>query len=280
MKPERLAQSTALIAASLAAFVLAAPARAAEPFFPNGVTKPTQRVEMAVPVMGQVKEVKVKPGDVVKAGQLLVQLDDAVERKRAEALKIDAESDVQMKAAEAELAQKTVERDRKVNSDGFSLSEKEEARLAVTVAGLRVDLAKQDKVKKQAELQVQEQLIERMKLLSPVGGIIEKVDADVGEVADPSKPALVVVDNSKIDIEASLPTAQVNKLKVGDVVEVRSGEESAAKRAQIIFLAPVADAASDTRLIRAQMDNPDGRPTGMSVSVKIADNAGAARADR
>jgi membrane fusion protein, multidrug efflux system len=269
-----------LIAALLAAFVLAAPARSAEPFFPNGVTKPTQRVEMAVPVMGQVREVKVKPGDMVKAGQLLVQLDDTVEHKRAEALKVDAESDVQMRAAEAELAQKTVERDRKVNSEGFSLSEKEEAKLAVTVAGLRVELAKQDKLKKLAELQVQEQLIERMKLLSPVSGIIEKVDADVGEVADPSKPALVVVDNSKIDVEASLPTAQVNKLKLGDVVEVRYGEGSETRQAKIIYLAPVADAASDTRLLRAQMDNPDGRPTGISVAVKIIEKTGTAQADQ
>src|SRR5688572_8805001 len=88
-------------------------AMAAEPFMPNGVTKPCNRVEMAVPTQGIVKEVPVKPGDPVKVGQLLVQLDDEVERKKLEATEIEAKSDVQIRAAEADLAQKKVELERK-----------------------------------------------------------------------------------------------------------------------------------------------------------------------
>lgn len=262
--------SFAIAVASLAA-VLSPLAMAAEPFMPNGVTKPNKRVELALAVAGQVKEVPVKPGDAVKEGQLLVQLDDELEKRRAEALKIDAESDVQIQAAEKELAQRTVERDRKVNSDGFTIAEKEEARLAVEVGQLRVTLAQQEKMKKAVELKVQETAMKRMRLVSPVNGVVEKIEADVGEVVDPSKPSIIVVDNSKLDVEASLPTAQVNKLKIGDIVEVRYADETDARQAKITYLSPVADAASDTRLLRAQMDNPDNKPSGMSVSVKLAD---------
>ena len=257
-------------AATAAAVCAGSLAMAAEPFMPNGLTKPTQRVELAVPVQGLVKDVNVKPGDTVKVGQVLVQLDDKVEKKRLESLRIDADSDIQEKAATAELAQKRKEQERK-QAEGFSVSEREEAKLAVDVGELRVQLAAQDRVKKTADLQAQEALIDRMKIVSQLDGVVEKVDADPGEVVDPAKPALVVVDNSKIDVEASLPTAQVNKLKVGDIVEVRYADESDAKQAKIIFLSPVADAASDTRLLRASMPNTDNKPSGMSVSVKLAD---------
>jgi RND family efflux transporter MFP subunit len=243
---------------------------AAEPFMPNGLTKPTQRVEIAVPVQGLVKEVPIKPGDTVKKDQLLVQLDDAVEKKRAESLEIDAKSEVQIKAAEAELAQKRKELERKMGP-GFSVSEQEEAKLAVDVDELRVQLAQQDRIKKTADLQAQEKLIDKMKIVSPIDGVIEKVEADPGEVWDPSKPAIVVVDNTKIDVEVSLKTSEVNKLKVGDVVEVRYEDDTQSRQAKIIYLSPVADAASDTRQLRATMPNTDNRPSGMSVSVKLAD---------
>jgi RND family efflux transporter MFP subunit len=276
MNSKRHKFSIALAIASIAA-VLSPMAMAAEPFMPNGVTKPNKRVELALPIQGQVKEVPVKAGDVVKQGQLLVQLDDELEKRRTEALKIDAESSVQIQAAEKELAQRTVERDRKLSGgDAFTQAEKEEAKLAVEVGGLRVELAQQDKLKKALEMKVQQTAMERMRLLSPVNGVVEKVEADVGEVVDPSKPSIVVVDNSKIDVEASLPTAAVNKLKIGDVVEVKYADETETKQAKITFLSPVADAASETRLLRAQMDNTDNKPSGMSVSVKLADQKTAA----
>lgn len=262
--------SIALAVASLGV-ILSPMAMAAEPFMPNGVTKPNKRVELALPVQGQVKDVPVKAGDVVKQGQLLVQLDDELEKRRSEALEIDAKSNVQIQAAEKELAQRTVERDRKVASEGFAQAEKEEAKLAVEVGALRVELAQQDKLKKGLELKVQETAMTRMKLVAPFNGVIEKVEADVGEVVDPSKPSLVIVDNSTLDVEASLPTAAVNKLKVGDVVEVKYDDETEAKSAKITFLSPVADAASGTRLVRAQMENTDNKPSGMSVAVKLAD---------
>jgi RND family efflux transporter MFP subunit len=263
--------ATAVAMAGFASFA------AAEPFMPNGLTKPTQRVEIAVPVQGLVKDVPVKPGDTVKKGQLLVQLDDTVERQKADSLEIDAKSDVQIKAADAELAQKRKELERKMGP-GFSVSEQEEAKLAVDVGELRVQLAQQDKIKKTADLQVQQTLITKMKIVSPIDGVVEKIDADPGEVWDPSKPAIVVVDNSKIDVEVSLKTDLVNKLKIGDMVDVRYEDDSQPRQAKIIYLSPVADAASDTRQLRATMANSDNRPSGMSISVKPPESKSTAAA--
>ena len=247
-------------------------ALAADTFMPNGVTKPLVKAEMSFAAQGLVKEVLVKPGDTVKIGQPLVQLDDSIERKQLEELQIEAKSDIKIKAAEADLAVKKVklERFKEIQKNlGGNDSEVEDAKLAVDIGELSVDLAKQENAQKKAEAEVQQKKIEKMVLTSEINGIVEKIDSDPGEVADPSKPAMVVTDNSKLDVEASLPTAQVNKLKLGDMVEVRFEGETDMRTAKIKFLSPSADAASSTRLLRAEMANADNRPSGMSVSVRL-----------
>jgi len=251
---------------------LSSAAMAGDLFMPNGVTKPIQRAEMSFAAQGMVKEVLVKPGDVVKVGQPLVKLDDSMEQAQLQSLLVDANSVVKIKAAEADLAQKRHELERKKQiqaNGGMNDSEVEEAQLAVAIGEWSVALAKEQTDQKKAEAQVQQKKIEKMVLVSQINGIIEKIDSDPGEVADPSKPALTVTDNSKLDVEASLPTGQVNKLKIGDTVQVRFENETDVKTAKIKFLSPGADAASSTRLLRAEMANPDNRPSGMSVAVQL-----------
>lgn len=63
----------------------------------NGKIEPIDNFEAHAPAPATVKKIYVKPGDQVKAGQLLVQIDDA--EARAEAAKAQA----QLRAAEAEL---------------------------------------------------------------------------------------------------------------------------------------------------------------------------------
>ncbi len=241
-------------------------------FIPNGVTKPNQRAELAFASQGLVKEVLVKPGDTVKVGQPLIKLDDSVERKQLESLLVEANSVVKIKAAEADLAQKRHELERKKQiqaNGGMNDSEVEEALLAVNIGEWSVALSKEQVEQKKAEASVQQQRIDRMVLVSQINGIVEKIDADPGEVWDPSKPALIVTDNSKLDVEASLPTQLVNKLKIGDMVEVKFENETEIHTAKIKFLNPNADAASSSRLIRAEMANKNNLPAGMSVSVRL-----------
>ncbi len=257
---------------TLAVLSMSSLAIAADMFMPNGVTKPIGRAEMSFAAQGLVKEVLVKPGDAVTVGQPLIRLDDAIERKQLEQLKIEADSDVKIKAAEADLAVKRVKLARTVQvqeAGGGNASEVEDAQLAVRIGELSVDLSKQENAQKKAEVEVQQKKIDKMVLISQINGIIEKIDADPGEVADPSKPALVVSDNSRLDVEASLPTLQVNKLKIGDAVEVKFENDTEVRTAKIKFLSPNADAASSSRLVRAEMENKDNLPAGMSVSVHL-----------
>src|SRR5947208_319202 len=66
-------------------------------------TAPSVRTKYSFRTAGIVREVPVNDGDHVKDGQVLIQQDDRVERKQWESLDLQAKSNAQVEAAEAEL---------------------------------------------------------------------------------------------------------------------------------------------------------------------------------
>src|SRR5438105_2036371 len=77
----------------------------------TGYTAPTEqhRLKLTFRQAGIVKEVAVKEGDKVKAGQVLVQLDDSVEMNQWRSLDLQGNSTLQEQAAKAEMAEKQIE---------------------------------------------------------------------------------------------------------------------------------------------------------------------------
>jgi len=111
--------------------------------------------------------------------------------------------------------------------------------------------------------------VELMALKSPINGYVETIDAKVGEVTDPQKPVMTVVQNNPLHVEFYLPTPQSNKLKVKQDLEVRYATDQQWMPAKVIYKSPVADAASDTQKIRLEMANTDDRDTGLQVMVRL-----------
>src|SRR5947208_3243529 len=112
LEQQALRWCVAVMAAGLGA-VMSAPARGqvkGEQIV-TAYTAPTEqhRLKLTFRQPGIVKEVAVKAGDKVKAGQLLVQLDDSVERSQWQSLDIQGKSNLQELAAKAEWEEKKVE---------------------------------------------------------------------------------------------------------------------------------------------------------------------------
>src|SRR5688572_13524274 len=80
-----------------------------KPNYADGKSEPSQRTKIPAQVMGVVKEIAVKRGDVIKQGQLLIQQDDRLAQNQLEIAEQEAKSTIRVDAAEADLAQKKVE---------------------------------------------------------------------------------------------------------------------------------------------------------------------------
>lgn len=252
-----------------------------------GITQPSERRRLPFAQPGIVADV-VKEGAVVKQGDVLGKLDDYLEQKELERLELEANSKSRIEAAEADLEFKraVLKRKEKMFKDQVaSEQEVEEARLETVVAEKRLKLAEDEVAQSKVKVLQQKRKVELMTLLSPIDGIVEKVNVGGGELSDQARQdgAVVVVKNDPLYVEVrDLNTRQVAMLKLGEKLRVRYADDVSGNwhDAEIFFFAPVADAASDTRLIKLRLPNPSGRAAGLQLMVRLPDRvAKAAAAD-
>jgi RND family efflux transporter MFP subunit len=245
----------------------------------RGFTQPSKRVTQAFESAGVIREVLVKEGDVVKSGQVIMKQDDRMDRQELEVRRIDAESTVEVDSAQKEFDLRKVQYERKVGTDGgenigFSKAEIEEALITMQLAELKVAEAKQKNTQAKAVYERQRVKTELMTLPSKIDGIVEKINVDAGEMADPQKPegAISIVTNDPLWVEIPLlQTWQAARLKPGQELEVRYEIENKPgwHKAKVIYVAPVADARSGTQAVRLELPNPENRASGLDVQVKL-----------
>lgn len=235
-------------------------------------TEPSKRLKLAFNGLGVIREVKVKEGDVIKQGQVLVQQDDEVEALEFERLEAEASSTARVEAAEADhrFKQKTYERKSSAGEGVFNETEIEEAELDMVFREKQMVIANLDRSQNQLRARQQGAKVDRMQLKSLIDGVVEKIEVWEGEMADPSRPAIIVVKNDPMYVMMKdLNTRQVAQLRLGDELDVRYPGDANWRKAKIVFISPVADAASDTQLVRLEMPNPDQRATGLPIEVRL-----------
>jgi RND family efflux transporter MFP subunit len=243
----------------------------------EAVTKPSADIELSFVRVGRVAEVKVKEGDVVKAGQLLASEDDKVEQLQLLQLKAKAVNRTRIDAAAAELAQK--EEDLKkiegAKKKGAATDwELEHARLNVKIAELSLQMAKFEHEQDRGKYEEAKADLERMRLLSPIDGLVEEVIIEPGESAQPMKAAMRVVKIDPLWIDVIAPLSLAQSLKTGETCSVTlpgHGAQGVGQRTEgrIIFVSAVSKAASDTLRVRVELPNPKGRPAGERVKVSL-----------
>ena len=106
-------------------------------------------------------------------------------------------------------------------------------------------------------------------LRAPTDGIVEIVTVEEGELVETLNPVLQLVVIDPLWIDAAVPTDQTLDLKISDAVQVRIDlpGHNEPVMGKIIHMAEVADAASNTRLVRVEMPNPKLLPAGIQVTL-------------
>jgi multidrug resistance efflux pump len=235
--------------------------------------------------MGQgiVARAPVKEGDRIKAGDVILVQDEVIDRKELERLELNANSNARIEAAEADLAVKRsiLRRKTEGNKDGFSAfneAEIEEAQNGVTLGEKQLQVAKEDRLEAKIKVEQQRHKVAMLSIASPIDGIVETLVVNVGEWADPQSRdgAAVVVKNDPLYLEVrEMSSSQVAQLKLGQKLQVRYKDDPDRpenwQEAEIFYFAAVADAQADTRLVKLRLANPNGRPAGLWMVVKLPD---------
>ncbi|MET0265066.1 MAG: efflux RND transporter periplasmic adaptor subunit [Duganella sp.] len=226
---------------------------------------------LGVAVAGRVVRIAAAPGDRVRAGQVLADI-DAPEAGVARADLDKARADETVKRLAAERARALVAGEGIAGKD----IEAAEAELALARAETaRATLRVQSLAPAGARVQGQ-----RIGLASPVAGVVvERTVTPALEVSpDSSAPLFVVTDPKQLWLLIDVPEALAAKVQRGMRVGVES-DAHAGQRFSAVVAQPGQLVDADTRrvTVRARLDNRDGKLLpGMYVRAALLEAAGSA----
>ena len=238
----------------------------------DAVTKARHDLKLGFTVDGKVVRVLVKSGERVEEGQLLMELYDEEGKSLVNLYKLRARSDLEMQSGKAALRLAQVE-ERSIRqlfeNNAAKPIEVERAQITTIQAKLELEMAQQRG--KEAILQLEQARARHREyeLRATKDGIIDQVIVAEGELITKLEPVLRLVVTDPLWVDVAVPTGETLDIKVNATAWVQShlpGHEKP-MRGKILHLAEVADAASDTRLVRIEVPNPHGLPAGGQVTV-------------
>jgi len=200
-----------------------------------GTARAANGVELAFETAGIVKEIKFKANQSVKAGEVLVQLDDSVER-----------ADIQDVQANVKTAESNFERAKTLSSRGYGTEANFDQASAV-LAAARSRLAR---------LQA---TIEQKALKAPFSGVIGISRIDIGQYLQPGTVIASFQDLASMKVDFTVPEQSANKIKLGQEVRVGVTEGDLPFTGKVVGKDPRVD--PKTRLVSVQAliaDNKDG----------------------
>ena len=239
-----------------------------EPLIVRGgvVALPNQDVKIASLVSGRVDTMSVAEGDAVKEGQVVAEIDPRpFNDQRRQAVAALAQAKGAMENATLHL-----DRTERLFQRGIAAGkEVEDARTQRASAESSVEQA-------QAALDTADRQLQRTKIVSPISGQVMRRLVSVGEQVDgtAAQPVLEVANLDNVEIAANVPAEHLGRVRVGQAATIWSdayGERTFP--GQVIAIAPVVDAATNTALARVRAANPDRLlKVGMFARVHIALN--------
>lgn len=196
-----------------------------------GTVRAVRGVDLSAEASGAVVAVDVSSGDRVQRGELLVRLNDSVERASRE-----------NQVAALELARLLYERDQQL------IKQK-------SIPQSQYDRSRADLESAVARLAETEALLDNKRIRAPFAGTIGIVHARVGDYLRPGDPVTTLQDLSSLEIDFTVPARYYPLLQPGQAIAVRvdayPGRSFAARLTAID-----AKADSDTRnlLLRATLE--------------------------
>ena len=244
----------------------------------KAITSPSVDLTLSFTKAGKLAKLLVRQGQKVRAGELLAQLEDSVERKQADLLKAKADDTTAIRAAEIKQrrARDVLAKVRQAyDSNAAAVRELEDAQIDSDMCDLDVASARlehQQDVGKydQAVLELQ-----RMRLTAPADGEVERVKARAGESVDALQPVLTLVSTTPLWIDTPVPLAIGRHLSEGCRALVTLPDSKAPAVGKVIHVSRVADPASETLEVRIELPNPAARVAGEHVTVTFPPQAGA-----
>ena len=234
----------------------------------EGTLVADQRGHISAQMTGErsqgVKEMNVRVGDKVKAGELLARLDtEQLQADRLIAQRALEEARAAVEVAKSAVARAQLDYDRRAglkNSPSFNRAAFEDGEVALQSAKSSLESAQSSANRVEAEVARIDLEIRLADIKAPYDGLVLEVLTNVGaSVTQRSPDLLTLLDLSQVEIAVKLPQADLDRLKPGQSIgyAIADGERRTA-RVRAVLAPP---ASRDTNpVIRLRLDSVDLTP--------------------
>ncbi|MEM8663904.1 MAG: efflux RND transporter periplasmic adaptor subunit [Pseudomonadota bacterium] len=236
---------------------------------------------VATRIPGIVAEIFVRVGDRVQAGDPLVSLDTElleIELRGAEASLTQAEAGLKVADANEDLAKQVFERTQRLQgSAAFSQGRLDD--LAKEFASKAAELASAEAALAAAKSELESAHYRRTNatIRAPFSGVVLAREASTGDYLTTGGAVATVIDDSRLEIEADVPTEIVAGLAPGDTVSVFT-DDGAPGTAKVRAVVPSESSATRTRPVRFTIDETQSaKALAAGQSVRVLVPSGASR---
>ena len=203
-----------------------------------GTVRPKLRSDIEAKVSGRIEQMSAVPGQLVKRGDLLVQLD-----AREIQAKLD-QATASRDQAESDLVRYT----KLIAQHAITQQEFEATQSRARIARASVTEA--------------ETMLGYTKITAPFDGVITSKLSDVGDLAAPGRPLLKMEDPQALRFEADVPEAIIARIKPDAVLPVRVGGQPEIS-GTVTEISPASDPNSRTFLVKLDLPQSAGLRGGL-----------------
>lgn len=249
-----------------------AASQVADVYRASGTARASQIAAIAPKIAANILDVRVHPGDHVRAGQTLVVLDrrdlDAnlrlceAEHSETESAVIEADNAIASAEASLELARVTHKRFQDLLAKA-SISQQEfdesRARLKTAESSFQIAVSKRRQVEARrsqtaAEVTAARVALGYATLVAPFDGLVTERKADPGSMAMPGAPLLVIERAGSLRLETSIDESRRGVVRIGQNVPLEIDGLDRPVSGRVVEIVPSVDSA--TRSITAKIDLP------------------------
>lgn len=204
-----------------------------------------EEVELAAQAGGRVQRLLVRSGEAVRAGQLLLVLDQT--QLRAEVASLQAQA----------------ERDR-LNDQRYELLVRQGAASAI-----QRDAYRASAVSSRESLRARQADLAYKDLRAPIAGVLGDLTVKPGDVVQAGTPIGRLIRNQRLLARIDVPTNRAPAVRPGQPVELLDAAGRPLVRGQIDSLDPGVSASSQTLLARASIRNPGNLRNGQRLRTRV-----------
>lgn len=221
-----------------------------------------QNIEIRSPVEAVIESVKVKRGDFVSKGQVLVTLESGPERAAVALAQSRARMQGEIKSAEARLgiAQKKAGRAEELFKQNFiSANSRDEAQAEMQLATEELGRARENQRLAELEAARAAEVLAMRTIRSPFEGVVVEVLLRPGEFGAITfkDPIMKLAEIHPLNVEVVLPVSMYGRVRAGQRATVQPESPIGGSYPTTVKVVDrIVDAASGTFGIRLELPNP------------------------